>query len=104
MLNGKKKTAGKRCAKFRERNNYLTTDAVFLAMGFTGAEQSAWLNELGVEFTERGNIEVNNSKQTNVQNVFAAGDCERGQSLIVWAIKDGRDAAKGVHDFLTEEN
>jgi glutamate synthase (NADPH) small chain len=80
------------------------TDAVFLAMGFVGAEQSAWLDELGVEFTERGTIFVDDSKQTNVPNVFAAGDCERGQSLIVWAIKDGRDAANGVHEFLTNEN
>jgi NADPH-dependent glutamate synthase beta subunit-like oxidoreductase len=100
----KEENGGKTLREIPGTEQLFETDAVFLAMGFTGAEQSAWLNELGVEFTERGNIAVNDSKQTNVQNVFAAGDCERGQSLIVWAIKDGRDAAKGVHDFLVEEN
>jgi glutamate synthase (NADPH/NADH) small chain len=75
-------------------------DLVFLALGFTGAEKSVLLDELGVKINQRGNIAVGADKQTNVPFVFAAGDCERGQSLVVWAIKDGRDAALGVHRFL----
>ncbi len=78
------------------------TDLVFLAMGFTGAEKGNLLDDLGVEVNPRGNIAVGANKQTNVPFVFAAGDCERGQSLVVWAIKDGRDAARGVHQFLTK--
>ena len=75
-------------------------DFVFLAMGFTGAEKAKFLDDLGVELTKHQTISVNRNKQTNVPNIFAAGDCERGQSLVVWAIADGRDAAKGVNDYL----
>lgn len=75
-------------------------DFVFLAMGFQGAEKAKFLDDLGVEFTKHKTISVNRKKQTNVPFVFAAGDCERGQSLVVWAIADGRLAAKGVDDYL----
>ena len=76
-------------------------DVVFLAMGFTGGEETSFFHDLGVE-TDRNNIvSVTENKQTNVANIFAAGDCERGQSLIVWAIADGRKAAEGVHAFLS---
>lgn len=78
-------------------------DVVFLAMGFTGADKGKLLDELGVDFTDRGTIAVDSQKQTNVPNVFAAGDCERGQSLIVWAIADGKLAAKSVDEFLSAE-
>jgi glutamate synthase (NADPH/NADH) small chain len=77
-------------------------DAVFLAMGFTGVEKSALLDELGVTITERNTITTDENKRTNVKKVFAAGDCERGQSLIVWAIADGRKAAQSVNRFLCE--
>lgn len=75
-------------------------EAVFLAMGFTGAEKGGLLDEPSVEFTARGTIAAGANKQTGAPQIFAAGDCERGQSLVVWAIRDGRDAAKGVHEFL----
>jgi glutamate synthase (NADPH/NADH) small chain len=75
---------------------------VFLAMGFVGAEKAKLFDDLGVELTAQGTIRVKENKQTNIENVFAAGDCERGQSLIVWAIADGRKAAKGVAEFLKE--
>lgn len=75
-------------------------DYVFLAMGFTGAEKGNLLADLGVRLNERNNIAVNEDKQTNVEKIFAAGDCERGQSLIVWAIADGRKAAQSVTEFL----
>jgi glutamate synthase (NADPH/NADH) small chain len=77
-------------------------DVVFLAMGFVGVEKSILLEELGVDLTERLTIRINEKKQTNVPNVFAAGDCERGQSLVVWAIADGREAAKNVDHHLRE--
>lgn len=79
-------------------------DVVFLAMGFTGAEKGKFLDDLGVEFNRHGTISVNRKKQTNAPNVFAAGDCERGQSLVVWAIADGREAAKGVENYLKYYN
>lgn len=75
-------------------------DAVFLAMGFTGVEKSRLIEDLGVNLTARHTIKVKENKQTNVPFVFAAGDCERGQSLVVWAIADGRRAARGVHNYL----
>jgi glutamate synthase (NADPH/NADH) small chain len=75
-------------------------EKVFLAMGFTGIERGKLFEELGVEITDRNTIFTNSQKQTSVKGIFAAGDCERGQSLIVWAIADGRKAAKGVDKFL----
>jgi glutamate synthase (NADPH/NADH) small chain len=77
-------------------------EKVFLAMGFIGAEKAKLFEDLGVEITPRGTIAVNENKQTNIENVFAAGDCERGQSLVVWAIADGRQAAKNVEKFLKD--
>ncbi len=79
---------------------FYPADAVFLAMGFTGAEKSVLLEDLNVELNQRQTVAVNDEKQTNNPKIFAAGDCERGQSLIVWAIADGRRAAKGVHEYL----
>ncbi len=78
-------------------------EAVFLAIGFVGGEQGSLFGDLGVHITDRNTISVNDNKQTNVANVFAAGDSERGQSLIVWAIADGRKAAAGVHAFLRDQ-
>ncbi len=75
------------------------TQLVLLAMGFIGPEQSL-ISQLGVELNGRGNVAVSSDKQTNVPGVFAAGDVERGQSLVVWAIADGRRAAAGVDRYL----
>jgi len=75
-------------------------DRVFLALGFTGVEKGRMLEDLGVELTDRDTIRVDASKQTTVPGIFAAGDCERGQSLVVWAIADGRKAAASVHRYL----
>src|SRR5919109_2262460 len=75
---------------------------VTLAMGFTGTDQQNGLVEqLGLELDERGNIARDADFQTNVPGVFVAGDAGRGQSLIVWAIAEGRSAARGVDRFLT---
>jgi len=75
-------------------------DLVFLALGFTGVEKGKMLEEFDVDLTERNTIRVDENKQTSVPGIFAAGDCERGQSLVVWAIADGRKAASGVDQYL----
>ncbi len=78
-------------------------DLVFLAMGFLGPEKEGLLGDLGVTIDARGNVVTNADKQTTVPAVFAAGDMARGQSLIVWAIAEGRAAARGVDKFLMGE-
>jgi glutamate synthase (NADPH/NADH) small chain len=78
----------------------LGADLVLLAMGFVGPERPGLVSELGVELTDRGNIARNGDFQTTVEGVFVAGDMGRGQSLIVWAIAEGRAAAAGVDRFL----
>jgi glutamate synthase (NADPH) small chain len=81
----------------------IPADLVLLAMGFTGAEREGLLDGLGVAFDERGNVARDASFQTSVEGVFTAGDMGRGQSLIVWAIAEGRSAAAAVDRFLTGE-
>ena len=78
----------------------LPADLVLLAMGFTGAEKPGLLADLGVEFDQRGNVARDESYQTSVPGVFVAGDMGRGQSLIVWAIAEGRSAAAAVDTYL----
>jgi glutamate synthase (NADPH/NADH) small chain len=68
-------------------------------MGFTGPERGA-VDQLGVKLTDRGNVARNEQWMTNIAGVFAAGDMQRGQSLIVWAIADGRSCARGVDTHL----
>jgi glutamate synthase (NADPH/NADH) small chain len=77
-------------------------DLVLLAMGFLGPEQ-ALLEALGVERDERGNARAANYA-TSTDGVFAAGDARRGQSLIVWAIREGRQCAAAVERFLAAES
>jgi glutamate synthase (NADPH/NADH) small chain len=76
---------------------------VLLALGFLGPETEGLLAELGVLIDERGNVAVDEEKMTSVSGVFAAGDMARGQSLVVWAIADGRRAARGVDRYLMGE-
>jgi glutamate synthase (NADPH/NADH) small chain len=76
---------------------------VLLALGFLGPETEGLLSQLGVKINERGNVEVDRDQMTTVPKVFAAGDMSRGQSLVVWAIADGRRAAKGVDKCLMGE-
>ena len=79
----------------------IPADLVFLAMGFTGPEQSELLKQLEVEIDERGNIKRDIEYATATEGVFVCGDAGRGQSLIVWAIAEGRSAAASVDKFLT---
>lgn len=74
----------------------LDADLVFLAMGFVGPERGGLLDQLGVDITERGNVARDGDFATSVEDVFVCGDMGRGQSLIVWAIAEGRACAAAV--------
>jgi glutamate synthase (NADPH) small chain len=78
----------------------LEADLVLLAMGFVGPERGSLLSELGVKMTERGTVWKDDNWMTSEPGVFTAGDMQRGQSLIVWAIADGRNAARAVDKYL----
>jgi glutamate synthase (NADPH/NADH) small chain len=69
-------------------------------MGFTGPVRNGMIEQLGVELDARGNVKTNDRYQTSVDGVFAAGDQRRGQSLVVWAIAEGRQAAAAVNEYL----
>jgi glutamate synthase (NADPH) small chain len=76
-------------------------ELALLAMGFVHPQQEGLVNELGVELDERGNVKATEkSYQTSVEKIFAAGDLRRGQSLVVWAISEGRECARKVDEFL----
>ncbi|MEY4163021.1 MAG: glutamate synthase small subunit [Actinomycetota bacterium] len=89
-----------RFEKVEGTDREIPADLVFLAMGFVGPEKGSWLEQLGVEFDARGNVARDDEYQTNVPGVFVAGDMGRGQSLIVWAIAEGRACAAGVDRHL----
>ena len=74
---------------------------VLLALGFLGPERDGLISQLGLALNERGAVAVDENKMTTHPGVFAAGDIERGQSLVVWAIADGRKAASSVHSYLS---
>lgn len=78
----------------------IEADLVLLALGFTGAEQSTLLHQTSAQFDERGNISRTNDWQTSHEGFFVAGDAGRGQSLIVWAIAEGRSAAAAIDNYL----
>jgi glutamate synthase (NADPH/NADH) small chain len=78
----------------------MPADLVLLAMGFTGAEKGPLLDGLAVQMTDRGTVWRDDHWQTSVPGVFAAGDMQRGQSLVVWAIADGRQAAAAIDGYL----
>jgi glutamate synthase (NADPH/NADH) small chain len=79
----------------------IPADLVLLAMGFVGPEKGKLLTDLDVDLDERGNVARDDSYMSSVDGVFVAGDMGRGQSLIVWAIAEGRSAAAGVDAYLT---
>ena len=78
----------------------LRADLVLLAMGFTGADRAGLLDDLGVDMDPRGNVARDAAYATSIPGVFVAGDMGRGQSLIVWAIAEGRSAAAAVDAYL----
>ncbi len=86
-----------------ETEREIPCELVLLAIGFVHPQYKGMLHELNVELDERGNVKTNNY-QTNVEKVFAAGDMHRGQSLVVWAISEGREAARAVDIYLSGES
>ena len=78
----------------------LEADLVLLAMGFLGPVKSGMIEQLGVALDQRGNVSTDEHQMTSVPGVFAAGDMRRGQSLVVWAIAEGRKAAEGIDRYL----
>jgi glutamate synthase (NADPH/NADH) small chain len=93
-------SAGGRLQPVPGTERELPCDLVLLAMGFTGAEVGPLSADLGVEFDSRGNVARDRAFTTSADGVFAAGDAGRGQSLIVWAIAEGRSAAAAVDTYL----
>jgi glutamate synthase (NADPH/NADH) small chain len=79
----------------------IPAELVLLAMGFVGPESDTVVAQLGVALDERGNVKRDRNYATNVDGVFVCGDAGRGQSLIVWAIAEGRACAAGVDAYLT---
>jgi glutamate synthase (NADPH/NADH) small chain len=76
-------------------------DLVLLAMGFTGARREGLLEQAGVAMDPRGNVQADTQNyQTSRPNIFACGDLRRGQSLVVWAIREGRQCARAVDEAL----
>ena len=78
----------------------MDADLVLLAMGFTGPVRTGMIEQLGVKVDQRGNIETGADYMSSIAGVFAAGDMRRGQSLVVWAIAEGRKAAASVNNYL----
>ncbi|NTW03500.1 MAG: glutamate synthase subunit beta [Oscillochloris sp.] len=85
-----------------DSNFALPCDLVLLAMGFTGAERNGLIEQLGVQLTPAGTVATDQNKMTSRPGVFAAGDISRGQSLIVWAIVEGRAAAEKIGRYLSK--
>ncbi|MFZ4427656.1 MAG: FAD-dependent oxidoreductase, partial [Saprospiraceae bacterium] len=76
----------------------------FIAVGFLYPQPDGMLQELGLPLDPRGNIQTDEKYRTGVEKVFAAGDMRRGQSLVVWAISEGREAARAVDEYLMGES
>ncbi|SER55226.1 glutamate synthase (NADPH/NADH) small chain [Propionibacterium cyclohexanicum] len=102
-LHDVKRSANGRFEPVEGSERELPAQLVLLAMGFLGPQKEGVVEELGVELDPRGNIKRGEDYQTNVPGVFVAGDAGRGQSLIVWAIAEGRSCAAGVDSFLNEK-
>ena len=75
-------------------------DLVLLALGFLGPEQNGMIQQLGLKLDDRGNVAADKDYMTSTPGIFSAGDMRRGQSLVVWAITEGRQCARGVDKFL----
>lgn len=89
--------------KIEGTDRELPADFVFLALGFLGPEHGSWLDLLDVDYDARGNVARDDRYMSSQRGIFVAGDMGRGQSLIVWAIAEGRACAAGVDAFLMGE-
>jgi len=96
-----------RPGKFTEKagsEKEIPCDLLLLAMGFLHPQHEGMISEWGVELDERGNVKAGSNYQTSIPKIFAAGDMRRGQSLVVWAISEGREAAYNVDKYLMGES
>ena len=94
-------------SKFEEvpgSERIIPCELALLAVGFLHPQQAGMVAELGVELDERGNVKCGSNYQSGTSKIFAAGDMRRGQSLVVWAIAEGREAARNVDIFLMGES
>jgi glutamate synthase (NADPH/NADH) small chain len=82
----------------------MDVDLVLLAMGFTGPVRGGMIEQLGVDLDARNNVKTGDDYMSSVPGIFAAGDMRRGQSLVVWAIAEGRKAARAIDTFLMGES
>ena len=82
----------------------IETDLVIIAVGFLHPEHSKLLADLNIEFDKRGNVKTGEDYMTSVEKVFSAGDMRRGQSLVVWAISEGRRSAYCIDKYLMGES
>ena len=88
-------------SEIKESNFSFQVDLVLLAMGFVHPIHEGLIQKIGVDLTNNGNIKANDSEyKTSVDKFFAAGDSRRGQSLVVWAIKEGRQCARSIDEYL----
>jgi len=94
------KTGASVCQEVPGSQFSVPCDLLILAMGFLGPVKTGLLADLGLELDPRGNVKTDGNYMTSIPGVFAAGDMRRGQSLVVWAIQEGRAAASGVHAWL----
>lgn len=95
-------------ARFEERagsESVIPCDLALLAMGFTHPQQEGLIRELDISLDERGNVKASEKDyQTNITRIFSCGDMRRGQSLVVWAISEGRECARKVDEYLTGQS
>ncbi len=78
----------------------ITVDMAILAVGFVHPEHEGLVADLALELDEKGNVKTDDRRMTSVPGIFAAGDARRGQSLVVWAIDEGRRAAEEINTYL----
>ncbi len=98
---GEPDTAGRRPMNEVPGSEFeVQADLVLLALGFLGPEQNGMIKQLGLKLDARGNVAADKDYMTSIPGIFSAGDMRRGQSLVVWAITEGRQAAKGVDKYL----
>jgi glutamate synthase (NADPH/NADH) small chain len=99
--------SGKTCSVMREiagSEFEISADLVILAVGFLHPEHAGLLSDLKVKFDQRGNISTQENYMTSVEKIFSAGDMRRGQSLVVWAISEGRRCAYFMDKYLMQES
>ena len=95
-------TGRKKMVEIPDSEFEVEADLVLLAMGFEGTSKNNLLTELNIKTNDRNNVETDDKYMTNIDGIFASGDMRRGQSLVVWAINEGRTVAENVNEYLNK--